>query len=219
MLSAFSFVDPVAGPSGRRQRLDDLPPMRLSDGAWQGREGCALLTVSRRTRTPCSPNLSSLTCRGRPNLPLEPQNSDRRSALRQSAADLGGFPGNPHVLEEIGEAGKKTRRGEKAALCLFLSSARHSASARPRQPPQKCGRAMFDPSDASLTRSPKSPENLRFEAKFLWEPRGFYDSVRGGGYDDAPRRRERLFLVEEAGAGEPWARCRPTPRAGSGRRR
>ena len=25
----------------------------------------------------------------------------------------------------------------------------------------------------------------RFEAKFLWEPRGFYDSVRGGGYDDA----------------------------------
>ena len=23
------------------------------------------------------------------------------------------------------------------------------------------------------------------KAKFLWEPRGFYDSVRGGGYDDA----------------------------------
>lgn len=26
---------------------------------------------------------------------------------------------------------------------------------------------------------------MGIEAKFLWEPRGFYDSVRGGGYDDA----------------------------------
>ena len=26
---------------------------------------------------------------------------------------------------------------------------------------------------------------LLSEANFLWEPRGFYDSVRGGGYDDA----------------------------------
>lgn len=25
---------------------------------------------------------------------------------------------------------------------------------------------------------------IKLKAKFLWEPRGFYDSVRGGGYDD-----------------------------------
>ncbi|CAE7812109.1 CACNA1B [Symbiodinium sp. CCMP2592] len=88
--------DGVTGPSGRRQRLDDLPPMRLSDPYTLLSE-FIFLDV-------------------------------------QSAADLGGFPGNPHVLEEIGEA----------------------------------------------FRAGQTP------AKFLWEPRGFYDSVRGGGYDDVP---------------------------------
>lgn len=88
--------DGVTGPSGRRQRLDDLPPMRLSDPYTLLSE-FIFLDV-------------------------------------QSAADLGGFPGNPHVLEEIGEA---FRVGQTPA-------------------------------------------------KFLWEPRGFYDSVRGGGYDDVP---------------------------------
>jgi len=88
--------DGVTGPSGRRQRLDDLPPMRLSDPYTLLSE-FIFLDV-------------------------------------QSAADLGGFPGNPHVLEEIAEA---FRVGQTPA-------------------------------------------------KFLWEPRGFYDSVRGGGYDDVP---------------------------------
>jgi len=88
--------DGVTGPSGRRQRLDDLPPMRLSDPYTLLSE-FIFLDV-------------------------------------QSTTDLGGFPGNPHVLEEIGEA--------------------------------------FGTGPAP--------------AKFLWEPRGFYDSVRGGGYDDVP---------------------------------
>lgn len=88
--------DGVTGPSGRRQRLDDLPPMRLSDPYTLLSE-FIFLDV-------------------------------------QSPGDLGGFPGNPSVLEGIGEA----------------------------------------------FRSGPTP------AKFLWEPRGFYDSVRGGGYDDVP---------------------------------
>lgn len=28
---------------------------------------------------------------------------------------------------------------------------------------------------------------IKLKAKFLWEPRGFYDSVRGGGYDDVEK--------------------------------
>jgi len=88
--------DGVTGPSGRRQRLDDLPPMRLSDPYTLLSE-FIFLDV-------------------------------------QSPGDLGGFPGNGSVLEGIGEA----------------------------------------------FRSGPTP------AKFLWEPRGFYDSVRGGGYDDVP---------------------------------
>ena len=81
--------------------------------------------------------------------------------------DLGGFPGNPHVLEEIGEAAARLPR-----YCLRERSWRLSASAQPLRGP-------------SMRQSIRSALGSRaFEAKFLWEPRGFYDSVRGGGYDD-----------------------------------
>jgi len=88
--------DGLTGPGGRRQKLDDLPPMRLSD----------------------------------PYTLL----SEFIFVDVQSPGDLGGFPTNPGVLSALAEA----------------------------------------------YRSGQGP------AKFLWEPRGFYDSVRGGGYDDVP---------------------------------
>jgi hypothetical protein len=88
--------DGLTGPGGRRQRLDDLPPMRLSD----------------------------------PYTLL----SEFIFIDVQSPGDLGGFEGNNQVLNSVAEA-YRTSQGP---------------------------------------------------AKFLWEPRGFYDSVRGGGYDDVP---------------------------------
>lgn len=40
-------------------------------------------------------------------------------------------------------------------------------------------------------------------AKFLWEPRGFYDSVKNGGYDDVPAYASARFRrTEMVGAGE-----------------
>jgi hypothetical protein len=88
--------DGLTGPGGRRQRLDDLPPMRLSD----------------------------------PYTLL----SEFIFVDVQSPGDLGGFESNTQVLNAVAEA-YRTSQGP---------------------------------------------------ARFLWEPRGFYDSVRGGGYDDVP---------------------------------
>eukprot|EP00933_Yihiella_yeosuensis_P018547 TRINITY_DN15185_c0_g1_i1.p1 TRINITY_DN15185_c0_g1~~TRINITY_DN15185_c0_g1_i1.p1 ORF type:complete len:836 (-),score=167.04 TRINITY_DN15185_c0_g1_i1:59-2566(-) len=124
-----------SGSSGDGRRLDDLPPMRLSDP-------CTLL-------------------------------SEFIFIDVQSPGDLGGFSNNPEVLTAISEAYK----------------------------------------------SNQGP------AKFLWEPRGFYDSVRGGSYDDVPpytstkfRRTEMVSAQElleraEAAARENSSRtpyCEPT---------
>lgn len=99
--------DGLTGPGGRHQRLDDLPPMRLSD----------------------------------PYTLL----SEFIFIDVQSPGDLGGMPGNPDVLAAIAEA------------------------YRGRDGP----------------------------AKFLWEPRGFYDSVKGGGYDDVPAYTSARFRKTE----------------------
>eukprot|EP00930_Biecheleria_cincta_P001784 TRINITY_DN102881_c0_g1_i1.p1 TRINITY_DN102881_c0_g1~~TRINITY_DN102881_c0_g1_i1.p1 ORF type:complete len:795 (-),score=130.78 TRINITY_DN102881_c0_g1_i1:26-2410(-) len=103
--------DGMTGPNGKRQRLDDLPPMRLSD----------------------------------PYTLL----SEFIFVDVQSPGDLGGFPGNPAVLADIAEAYKGSHG----------------------------------------------------PAKFLWEPRGFFDSVRGGGYDDVPAyasaKKTEMVTVQE----------------------
>jgi len=99
--------DGLTGPGGRHQRLDDLPPMRLSD----------------------------------PYTLL----SEFIFVDVQSPGDLGGMHGNPDVLGAIAEA------------------------YRGRDGP----------------------------AKFLWEPRGFYDSVKGGGYDDVPAYASARFRRTE----------------------
>jgi len=99
--------DGLTGPGGRHQRLDDLPPMRLSD----------------------------------PYTLL----SEFIFIDVQSPGDLGGMPGNPAVPGAIAEA----------------------------------------------YRSSSGP------AKFLWEPRGFYDSVKGGGYDDVPAYASARFRRTE----------------------
>jgi len=102
--------DGLTGTGGRHQRLDGLPPMRLSD----------------------------------PYTLL----SEFIFIDVQSPGDLGGMPTNPNVLVSIAEA------------------------YRGRDGP----------------------------GKFLWEPRGFYDSVKGGGYDDVPAyagtRLRRTEMVE-----------------------
>lgn len=106
--------DGVLGPNGKRQRLDDLPPMRLSD----------------------------------PYTLL----SEFIFVDVQSPGDLGGFPGNSGVLADIAEAYKGSHG----------------------------------------------------PAKFLWEPRGFFDSVRGGGYDDVPAyasaKKTEMVTVQELAA-------------------
>mmetsp|Transcript_24641 Transcript_24641/g.65091 ORF Transcript_24641/g.65091 Transcript_24641/m.65091 type:complete len:409 (+) Transcript_24641:702-1928(+) len=111
--------DGLTGPGGRHQRLDDLPPMRLSD----------------------------------PYTLL----SEYIFIDVQSPGDLGGMPGNHNVLQAIAEA----------------------------------------------YRSSQGP------AKFLWEPRGFYDSVKGGGYDDVPAYASARFRrTEMVSAGELTERAR-----------
>jgi len=105
--------DGLIGPGGRHQRLDDLPPMRLSD----------------------------------PYTLL----SEFIFIDVQSPGDLGSMPGNANVLGDIAEA----FRGKGGP------------------------------------------------AKFLWEPRGFYDSVKNGGYDDVPAYASARFRrTEMVGAGE-----------------
>lgn len=103
--------DGMTGPNGKRQHLDDLPPMRLSD----------------------------------PYTLL----SEFIFVDVQSPGDLGSFPGNSCVLADIAEAYKGSHG----------------------------------------------------PAKFLWEPRGFFDSVRGGGYDDVPAyasaKKTEMVTVQE----------------------
>lgn len=115
--------DGLMGPGGRHQKLDDLPPMRLSD----------------------------------PYTLL----SEFIFIDVQSPGDLGGMPNNPQVLASIAEA------------------------YRGRDGP----------------------------AKFLWEPRGFYDSVKGGGYDDVPAYASARFRrTEMVSAGELMERAQAAAR-------
>ncbi|CAE8720053.1 unnamed protein product, partial [Polarella glacialis] len=118
--------DGLTGPGGKRQKLDDLPPMRLSDPYTLLSE-FIFLDV-------------------------------------QSPGDLGGFSSNPGVLSAIAEA----------------------------------------------YRSSQGP------AKFLWEPRGFYDSVRGGSYDDLPSYTSTKFRrTEMVGAAELTERAQAAARENS----
>lgn len=118
--------DGLTGPGGRHQRLDDLPPMRLSD----------------------------------PYTLL----SEFIFIDIQSRGDLGDMAENPHVLSDIAEA----------------------------------------------YRSSSGP------AKFLWEPRGFYDSVKGGGYDDVPAYAAARFRrTEMVSAGELTERAQAAARENS----
>jgi len=118
--------DGLTGPGGRHQRLDDLPPMRLSD----------------------------------PYTLL----SEFIFIDVQSQGDLGSMPGNHGVLGDIAEA----------------------------------------------YRSSSGP------AKFLWEPRGFYDSVKGGGYDDVPAyATPRFRRTEMVSAGELTERAQASARENS----
>mmetsp|Transcript_87327 Transcript_87327/g.154799 ORF Transcript_87327/g.154799 Transcript_87327/m.154799 type:complete len:735 (-) Transcript_87327:31-2235(-) len=57
----------------------------------------------------------------------------------------------------------------------------------------------FSKNPAVLSALAEAYRSSQGPAKFLWEPRGFYDSVRGGGYDDVPtyasKRNQRTEMV------------------------